>query len=315
MTPSGAAETILVTGATGFVGQAVCRGLHATGLTVIPIDVADRVDVPGLVQTDLRDRTALRSLLENARPATVVHCAAYGRGDSGLLESARLDTAEAIDVNVVAFKSLLEESRKAGVKRIVWTSSTTVYGPSRCYGSTERVDEASPTAPVSTYGATKMLAEQIATSFFSEAVFEPVALRLPLVYGPGRWYGGAQRRWMALLKLAAKRKEGTYELDASPADWLYISDASDAIITAVQQGRFSQPVFNVPGLTTSEAEMGQLVVSTTRAPITIIPVEGPSFVPLVDGTAFSRTTSWKPSVNLAQGATALIEAIAAEGGP
>jgi nucleoside-diphosphate-sugar epimerase len=114
----------VVTGAGGFIGNAICRGLVAEGAEVTGADVevrtADRVRVSGarFAEADVTDRDALDRALEGAE--LVVHTAAYVRDWGGM--------EEFVGVNVRGTVNLLDAADAAGVERVVHISSVVVYG-------------------------------------------------------------------------------------------------------------------------------------------------------------------------------------------
>lgn len=309
---NGAPSSILVTGASGFLGGAVARALTEAGKRVIASDVVSRLGAASVRHLDLCDPDAIHELLASEKPDAVVHCAAYGHGDAGLLASGELEPAKAARVNVLAFRDLLQACREAGVTRVVWSSSTTVYGPPRCYVDAEKVTEEHPPAPTTVYGATKMLAERLGEQYFDEGTFEPVALRLPLVYGPGRWYGGAQAGWLSFVEQAAAGSGGEYRFDDAEADWIYVDDAVEAIRLALTTASIGRSVFNVAGAVTSPFGMARLVAEATGNRCRVEREGKERELVLIDGGAFARATGYEPTTRLAQGVEALIESLGAE---
>src|SRR4051812_35952599 len=130
----------------------------------------------------LEARERLHDVLAATQARLVVSCAAHGAGRLGLMRSGEAEADAAIAVNVIGHRNLLEAARHAGIERVVWTSSTVVYGPAELYAMA-RVDEAAPTAPVTFYGLTKALAEGIAAYHVRRHGQSVVGLRLPLVLG------------------------------------------------------------------------------------------------------------------------------------
>jgi nucleoside-diphosphate-sugar epimerase len=93
-------------------------------------------------------------------------------------------------VNVGGTLRLLQAALKHGASRFLYASSTTVYGPAHRYGQ-DRITEDAALRPMSIYGVTKASAENLGGRIVKGADMTFTALRLPLVYGPDRWYGGA----------------------------------------------------------------------------------------------------------------------------
>ncbi|HEX7021787.1 MAG TPA: NAD(P)-dependent oxidoreductase [Trueperaceae bacterium] len=300
-------ESVLVTGASGFLGQAVARALADAGVKIIATDVRERDGSIPVEALDLCDGEAVRALLARLRPCAVVHCAAFGKDAAGLLASAEQNPRRAVQVNVNAFSELLDACQAAGIRRVVWSSSTTVYGPPACYPGRTRVTEMDKPAPTSVYGATKMLAERVSALAFDPGRFEPVALRLPLVYGPGRWYGGAQARWMNFVRDAVAGRKQPYAFDTAPADWIYISDALDALRAALETPSLPHAVYNVEGTVTSPYDMAVLVAEFTQAGCQLERHDLDREIVLVDGSAFARDTAYAPKVPQRLGVQRFVE--------
>lgn len=195
-------DAILVTGGTGFVGSHVVRALLAEDTPDRPeIRVLSRAGLPSWmvdagvvdVRGDLSATGGVRGACDGA--ATVIHLAAtVGR-----------DVAECDAVNTDGTMAVLDEARRAGTKRVVYVSTTSVYGNGVHQGVPESL--LAP-APVSAASRGKLAAERAVRAVGG------IVLRPHLTYGPGdRWFVPT------LLKL----------LDAVPA-WI---DGGTALMSVV----------------------------------------------------------------------------------
>lgn len=124
----------LVTGATGFIGSHVARALAVRGddlrLTVRddpPAEILDGLEYEP-AKCDLLDRRAVRRAVTGV--TRVFHCA-------GLVSLRRRDEQRVFDVNVVGTRTLLEECLRAGVERVVFTSSVAAIGPAPAGGTAD----------------------------------------------------------------------------------------------------------------------------------------------------------------------------------
>lgn len=171
-------ETVLVTGATGFVGGRLARRLLDEGFRVIG---AGRREMPGLVAAgvelrrgDLSDPDFCSSLCRGVR--TVYHVAAKA-GIWG-------DPKAFAEANVVASDHLLEAARRSGVESFVFTST-----PSVTYNGKpiRNGDETLPytTSRISTYAWTKRVAEERIVKSDTPGGMRTIALRPHLIVGPG----------------------------------------------------------------------------------------------------------------------------------
>lgn len=178
---------ICVTGATGFIGSALCARLADEGMTVIAI--TRRLE-PGLAARcelrcvdDGQDVRAWRDALAGAD--AVVHLAARAHRGEALDARTR---AEFQAVNVTQTQALASAAAAAGIRHVVFMSSSKVYGevsPLSAEGSPQRFGPASPAAPQGPYGASKLRAEQVLKAACEPDGIGLTILRPPLVYGPG----------------------------------------------------------------------------------------------------------------------------------
>ncbi len=169
--------TVLVTGATGFLGTHLSaaltdRGLAVRALTRGPAGRAPPRTEPAVVR-DLTDLPGLRAALTGV--GTVVHLAAY-------VHQPRASEAAAAcrATNLDGTRALLDASVAAGVRSFVFASTVKAVGE----GGEEIWTERTPPAPVDPYGRTKLEAEQaVRAAALRHGLHAPI-LRLPLVYGP-----------------------------------------------------------------------------------------------------------------------------------
>lgn len=301
------AETIAIIGGTGFIGQAVAQAVQRAGdrpVLVGPetdgVPASRRVDAPH-VHGDIRDRSSLDAAWAHIRPDGVVHLAAFGAGPRGLLAGAEDDPATAVAVNIGGFVNVVQSAAAHGLRRLVWSSSTTVYGPADSYGP-DPVDEAAVLAPVSVYGATKAAAELLSVSLDAQSGCRSIGLRLPLVYGPGRWYGGSQAGLIAFVADVAAERPAQLSASDALVDWIYVEDAADAVLGAlgaVDPGY----AYNLVGHRASLAEVGLAIAdhATAAATVEINTVAGLS-LPLADDRAARTQLGFAPRFDLATAA-------------
>jgi UDP-glucuronate 4-epimerase len=180
---------IVVTGAAGFVGSTLVDTLLARGDAVVGIDcltpyydpASKRANLVGaqaqsefrLVEVDLRD-AVLEPLLDGAD--VVFHQAAQ----PGVRPSWAEGFAEYVAHNVVATQRVLEAARRVGVGRLVYASSSAVYGNQPRFPTTE-TDLPRPHSP---YGVTKLAAEHLCGVYAANWGLSTVALRYFTVFGP-----------------------------------------------------------------------------------------------------------------------------------
>lgn len=163
---------IIVTGSSGFLGQALTPALEADGHTVVKID--RRPDKSG--DTVVADVRELDSMLELVREADAVfHLASLIEAGESVKEPQKF-----IDWNVSGTLNVLEAMRENGVKHFLFSSSAAIYGdPIKI-----PIQEDDRTIPVSPYGMTKLAMEGLLSSYVKAHGFTGTALRYFNLYGP-----------------------------------------------------------------------------------------------------------------------------------
>lgn len=176
------AERVLVTGASGFVGKALCTLLLSKGFPVRGV-VRSGTVVKGVEAVEVKDiadtsPSAWASMLSGV--GVVIHCAA-------LVHQMGTDDDEAWAryhrVNTQATASLAEAAVDAGVKRFIFLSTIKVLGESTQAGHAFRAQD--PASPTDAYARSKWEAEQAIREVASGSTMDFAIVRPPLVYGPG----------------------------------------------------------------------------------------------------------------------------------
>lgn len=231
--------SILVTGAAGFIGSHICEYLIKTGMPVIGIDNFDPFysrDVKELnlkelrqsdqfrfYETDIRDSSKLNNILSSGQVEVVIHLAAK----AGVRPS--IDSImEYYDVNVNGTVCLLESMRKNGIRKMLFASSSSIYGnnPKVPFSESDRVDN-----PISPYASTKKSGELLCHVYNHLYGFDITCLRFFTVYGP------RQRPDLAIHKFTRLIQENTpipfYGDGSSSRDYTYIDDIVNGISCAL----------------------------------------------------------------------------------
>jgi nucleoside-diphosphate-sugar epimerase len=303
----------VVTGAAGFVGSHLCTHLLEQGDSVVGIDaMTDFYDVSlkeanlaalggghsfSLHRVDLLD-APLRPLLDGAE--VVFHLA----GQPGVRPSWGSDFAVYAQRNIMATQRLLEALRDASVRKIVFASSSSVYGDAESYPTVETMRP----RPVSPYGVTKLAAEHLCELYRANFGTPTASLRLFTVYGPG------QRPDMAFARLIGAALRG----DSFPLfgdgrqtrDFTYVGDVVAAMRAAALSGWTG--VANIGGGSrTSLADVIQMVESLADRAVDVEqrPAQPGDVRDTAADTAVARQAfGYAPVVSLAEGLARMVEA-------
>ncbi len=232
-------QTVFITGVAGFIGSHVAEALLRRGEAVVGLDnfdpfyaraikernLAALAAYPGFrfVEGDIRDPAALERWGSGRRPDALIHLAAK----AGVRPSVA-DPAGYADVNVLGTVRVLSFARDRAVPRVLFASSSSVYGGNEKvpFSEDDRVDR-----PVSPYAATKRAGELLCQTFAHLYGMNVASLRLFTVYGP------RQRPEMAIHKftrLIFEGKEiGLFGDGASRRDYTYIDDIVAGVLGAL----------------------------------------------------------------------------------
>lgn len=214
-------QTVLVTGASGFVGQALCSALQHAGYSIRralrqPGAVASPDDV---VIGDISPETSWEKALRGV--AAVIHLAAR----THVMRDAAADPLAAYRrVNVDATRTLTQASVKAGLRRFVFVSSIKVNGET----TTRPFLESDTAQPQDDYGVTKWEAEQALLAAAAGSLMETVILRPPLLYGPG-----VKGNFLVLMKAIAHGMPLPLGSVRNHRSLLYVGNLVDAIMTCL----------------------------------------------------------------------------------
>ncbi|TYQ10702.1 UNVERIFIED_ORG: nucleoside-diphosphate-sugar epimerase [Gordonia westfalica J30] len=301
--------TALITGVAGFVGHGLATALLSRGERVIGIDAITDYYDPRLKRENLRSLTnnpdfqfhevsladaPLDDLLKGA--TTVFHQA----GQPGVRKSWGRDFATYSVNNVEATQTLLEAVMRAdGVEKVVYASSSSIYGDAERYPTSE-VTTPSPRSP---YGVTKLAAEHLCSLYAANFGVPTVSLRYFTVYGPGQRPDMAFTRFLTAAHLGS---DITVLGDGEQRrDFTYVADVVRANIAASEASSNPGSVYNVAGgSNVSVNEVLDTIRGFTEKKLNVVykdSVAGDVRKTGGDTTAIRRDLGWVPSISLDEG--------------
>jgi nucleoside-diphosphate-sugar epimerase len=256
-------STVLVTGGFGFIGANLVRELLLGGSRVLVIDrEIDGNSADEVLSAEQRASVvrvtgaipgarALTRLLREHAVETVVHLA------SPLSTLTETRPRAVTDQMVAPHQAILEASRLAEVRRVVWASSIGVFGRALDYPRLPIPNDASH-RPLTLYGAAKSFLERMSSQYTDRYGLETVGLRFALVYGPGRRRGGGQFTTQ-LIEGAALGRRCVVESADEKYSWMYVADAARSVLMAMRAERVASRALTVGGPVATTREVAGLL--------------------------------------------------------
>jgi UDP-glucose 4-epimerase len=293
---------IVVTGGAGFIGSNLAEALVARGDDVVVLDdlstgYADNVpEGAALAKAHVADEDAVSSALQGAD--VVFHLAAQRAVPRSLDQPLNTDLA-----NTHGTLTVLKAALDAGVRRVVYASSSSVYGRA------ERLPtpEDAPTLPLSPYGVSKLAGEHYCRVFAELFALETVALRCFNVFGPRQRsdfaYAAVIPRFIAALREG--RPAEVHGDGLQRRDFTFVADVVSALLAAATAPQASGRAYNIAGDRTATLlelleELGGLLGVTPRWTHTD-PRPGDIRNSQADVSAAARDLGWRPAVPLSEG--------------
>lgn len=233
--------SILVTGGAGFIGSTLCEKLISLNRKIICVDnfnnfynpLIKKNNITNLIkdknfklyETDICDRDSLKKIFGENKIEIVVHLAAMA-GVRPSIENPLLYEK----VNIEGTVNLLECLKEEKIKKLIFASSSSVYGGNKKvpFSEEDKVD-----LPISPYAATKKAGELICYTYHHLYDISAFCLRFFTVYGP------RQRPEMAIHKFTRKIFNGEeiniYGDGSSSRDYTYIDDIINGIIAGINE--------------------------------------------------------------------------------
>ncbi len=280
-------KKIVVTGATGFIGSEIVRALTKTGAQVVALSKAE---------VDICDTNKLREVLAGAW--AVVH-----QGGLPPIPLSVKDPLASHQANVTGALSVLVAARDAAVDRVIYASSTMVYGNSQVSPQTETLRP----EPRSPYGVQKYAVELYAKLFYDLYGLKTIGLRYGNVYGPGQNPAASYVPVVTtfLTQMLAGQAPTLLGDGQQMRDFVFVTDVAEANLLALGAESGWGEVFNISsgeGLTLLDL-VGRInqILKTNIEPVHLPPRLGDVAGSMIDITKAQSILGYRPSVNLDQG--------------
>jgi UDP-glucuronate 4-epimerase len=232
-------KRILLTGGAGFIGSHVAETLIRRGMKLSIVDNLDNFYAPGrkrlnleeirnagsyeFFEADVRVMDALRKVAARVQPEIVIHLAARAGVRPSIEQPALYES-----VNVGGTVNLLEIARQFKVQRLIFGSSSSVYGITN---SVPFCEADLKTRPISPYAATKLAAESMCYTYTHLYGLTAICLRFFTVYGP------RQRPDLAIHKFTALIESGkpipVYGNGSMGRDYTYVDDIVAGVVASL----------------------------------------------------------------------------------
>ncbi len=302
----------LVTGGGGFIGSNLTRALLERGDEVRVLDnfsTGNRANLDGLdvevVEGELRSYERVHNAVRGME--VVFHLGALGSVPRSVQ-----DPLTSSAVNIEGTLNVLLAARDEGIRRVVFSSSSSVYGPRRKLPVVEDL----PPDPISPYGVAKLAAERYCVSFSRVyESFESVVVRYFNVFGPRQSPFSQYAAVIPLFTTAISAGEPVtiFGDGEQRRDFTYVTNVVDGTVRAAEAANASGKIFNVAA--SSPASVND--VAAAIGSVLGKPVEKRFEPPRVgdirdswaDISAARELLGWEPTVGLEEGLRRTIEAL------
>jgi len=245
--------SILLTGGTGFISSHLARNLVKEGYDVVLFDkfinygrIKDILTSVKVVEGDVSLLGEVVEVISKYDVEDIFHTATQ------LAVKAEKSHASAFKTNVEGTFNVFEASRILGVKKVIFTSSLSVYGPRSGFP----IKEDSYRDPTSFYGVTKVFGEIVGMFYHYKHGIDFRCVRFPVVIGPGRRGQGVTVTFSTLIEKAALNEPVTIDI---PQDTMfpliYIEDAVNFLLSLWKAKKVRKRIYIVGGVPVSMKEL------------------------------------------------------------
>ena len=241
----------LVTGGMGLIGHNVVQRLEAKEHEVVIVDImtnygiipqdeleyllderSKKIRTQDIYRTDISDAEAFDRVVANHKPDVIIHMASFPRQ-----KVVNANPAWGARVMMEGLINVCESAKKHGVERVVYISSSMVYGDFE-----DQVEEDYDCKPIGQYGIMKLTGEDIVKDYHRRGAFDYAVIRPSAVYGPL----DVEDRVVAKFMLGAMRG-GVLKVNGAgeTLDFTYVDDAADGIVAAATRIMSRNSTYNI----------------------------------------------------------------------
>jgi UDP-glucuronate 4-epimerase len=312
---AGPGPAVHVTGGAGFIGSHLVERLLERGRAVVVLDSFDAFYDPAIKRENVRRAAAhpaFRLVEGDIRDGAALDAACAGGVDAVVHLAARAGVRPSIEdpltytsVNLDGTTRVLEACRRHGIRRVIFGSSSSVYGnnPKVPFAEDDPVDH-----PISPYAATKKAGELLCHTYHHLFGLDVACLRFFTVYGPRQRPEMAIHRFAATL--AAGRPIEQFGDGSAARDYTYVDDIVEGILLALQRVRGFR-IWNLGGSqTTTLAELVRALGQRLRVvpQVRELPLQpGDVERTWADVRRAAAELGWAPRVPLARGLDLFVE--------
>jgi len=241
----------LITGGLGLIGHNVTQRLEARDHEVAIVDIATnygiipqseldylmaerrkKIKTTDIYNVDIADAGAFDSIVAKHQPSVIIHMASFPRQ-----KVVNANPAWGARVMMEGLINVCESAKKHGVERVVYISSSMVYGDFE-----DQVLEDAECRPIGQYGIMKLCGEDLVKDYHRRGSFDYAIIRPSAVYGPL----DVEDRVVAKFMLTAMRG-GILKVNGAgeTLDFTYVDDAADGIVSAATRIMASNKTYNI----------------------------------------------------------------------
>ena len=308
---------VLITGGAGFIGSTLSDKLLSLGHNIIVIDNFNSYYDPNLKKKninnslnystyklfvcDICDSIKVKQIFKEFQIDCVVHIAASA-GVRASIEKPQ----EFVQSNIAGTINILEAMKEYNVKKIVFASSSSVYGNCNAQKFSEDLNVSFPISP---YAATKLACEQFLYTYSILYKIQAICLRFFTVYGPRQRPDLAIRKFIELIE--QDKAIPVYGDGLTMRDYTYIDDIISGILAAIQYNETQYEIVNLAGgrsITLKEMIQTIETVLKKKALIKTLPMQlGDVDRTVADITKAEKLFNYRPTITFEEGIRKFIQ--------